>query len=214
MTTEGKTNWQTLEKLAETHDWITVSRSGDQDDQSAMTWRITFAGKGLTSGGPEPDAYSLGDHHDVELTFAAGELSSPVGEPSSPVGVRVLTPLFHPNVAPDGLATLPDVGISWQADMSIDVVIERIWDAIRCAYIDAEIAINGAASRWFATQTALEFPLDSRTLSVRRSLANIVRYRHKRRRVKVDSREARSQIMRIEAGRTDARESTGIHFID
>ena len=194
---------QVLHELARQHPWLTV-RDGEEEPGYARPLHVQCRGQGLASGGPPSDQYQLADRHEMQWLL-------PEDYPGTTPQVRMLTPVFHPNISPDGIIAMTDIGIAWESKLTIDIVIERIWNLIRAASFDLENAINPAAARWYADQTGLEFPLDARSLSLERPLSNIVSYRHKRRRRKQPARPRDPSVMVIDdrAGGND-----GIHFIE
>jgi hypothetical protein len=75
-----------------------------------------------------------------------------------------LTAIFHPNVSFSGFINLKDIGLTWESDLGLDVLCERLWDVARAAYLDLEGATNSAARSWFAAQKEIELPVDDRPL--------------------------------------------------
>ncbi len=192
--------------LAGQHTWLTVVSPPPAGEPSGR-WRIQIQGRGLASGGPSGPQYEIGDLHEIELAF-------PTDYPNEPPQVRMLTPVFHPNIAPDGVIAMSDMGIAWEPALTVDIVIERIWDRIRGARVDLENAINPAAARWYASQGVVDFPLDQRSLSLHRSQPNIVRYRHKHRNGETPLPPVARPVMIIQDPPDQHDENDAIHFIE
>ena len=188
---------QLLRTLVDQQPWLAFAELDGPGDR----WRLDIQGAGLARGGPELDQYQIADHHEIELQL-------PDSFPDSPPQLRVQTPIFHPNMAPDGRLTLSDIGMSWQSELTLDILIERTWDLIRGATFDLDNAINPAAARWYQTQSALQWPLDEHRISPERPLMNIVRYHRKRRRRRQPNWQSNRSAANV------ASQSEGIHFID
>jgi ubiquitin-protein ligase len=166
------------------HERLAADREALQNLQDASTILR------LEATGQPPDRYLLtfhgkGRHRDagtgavVEQTQHQCELRLSLSYPQYPPDVRWLTPLFHPNISFSGFIRLDDIGIPWAEDLTLDIVVERLWDVARLAYYDLETAANYVAKRWCQEQPQLSLPADPRPLrdkvtSVNR---NIVRYR-------------------------------------
>ena len=96
------------------------------------------------------------DRHQIDLRL-------PYSYPTSPPDIRWLTPLWHPSVSFSGFVNLADIGLSWDPDLTLDVVCERLWDIARAAFIP-EKATNFAAKSWYEQQCSYQLPLDQRRL--------------------------------------------------
>lgn len=134
-------------------------------------YKVTFRGKGI-SGRPSPnEEVELGDEHQIEIRLG-------FAYPERPPEVRFKSQIFHPNVSSVGFIKLDECGLEWEPEMTLDVVCERLWDVIRCAFINKDKASNYSAQKWFAEQNKIEFPVDGRPLRDRSAPApgNVVEY--------------------------------------
>lgn len=158
---------QRLVRLVGQHPWLETV-GGAAGSEPALVVRIQ--GRALTGAGPEPDRFVVAEQHRIRIDF-------PDDYPDSGPGFHLETPVFHPNLPADGRVSVAETGLTWAADLPPDIVLERLWDLMRGARFDVLNAVNVAAARWYASQTALTFPLDPRRFSSRAELKNIVRYR-------------------------------------
>ncbi len=168
-------DWQLVQSVANQIPWLSAQvtdQTSDGDQEIPTQIELTFDGLGIASAGPSPETIACGNKHQLTINL-------PDDYPKSPPLVQFVSPLFHPNVSADGLVHLGDIGLSWQPEMTLDVVCERIWDVIRAAYVDKESVVNQSAGEWYLVEES-RFPLDGRSLSKPKdSLANIVSYHRK-----------------------------------
>ncbi len=68
---------------------------------------------------------------------------------------RMLTPVFHPNIAPHAIC----IGDHWSAGQSLAAVIVRIGEMITFQSYNVKSPLNGAAARW-TEEHAPELPID------------------------------------------------------
>lgn len=198
---------QLVKSVAAQHDWVKITSTIADRIPGRETITVVIQGRGLASAGPGASQFETSDNHQIVVGF-------PDEYPERPPVIEISTPVFHPNIAADGRVVLPDIGMSWQKDLTVDIVIERIWDLIRLATIDIDNAINRAAARWLAGQTAIELPLDSRGLSPARTMSNIVRYRSKSRSRVATGIRTRDLPHTIDDGRPSVESDNGVHFIE
>ena len=198
---------QLVKSVADQHDWVTMTSTIADRIPGRETITIEIQGRGFTSGGPGASQFETSDSHRIVLGF-------PDEYPQRPPLIEITTHVFHPNIAADGRVALPDIGMSWQTDLTVDIVIERIWDLIRLATMDIDNAINRAAARWLAGQSVIELPLDSRGLSSARTMSNIVHYRSKSRSRVVPNTRSRDLRHAIDDGRPSVEPDNGVHFIE
>ncbi len=198
---------QLLQSVADQHDWVTMTLNAADPIPGRETIIVEIRGRGLACGGPGARQYETCDHHRIVIGF-------PDDYPRRSPMIEITSPVFHPNIAANGRIALPDIGMSWQTDLTVDIVIERIWDLIRVATMDIDNAINGAAARWLSGQSVIELPLDPRGLSSARSMSNIVRYRPKDRSRPVANARTRDLPHVIDDCCPAAKTDTGVHFIE
>ena len=105
----------------------------------------------------------------------------PARYPAAPPDVCFLTPLVHPNIPFGGVVRLEDLGLPWQPQIGLEVVCERLWDAVRLAYVDPDHATNDAAKLWYEGQREYLTPVDPRPLrnEIKEPNRNVIKY-HRR----------------------------------
>ena len=105
------------------------------------------------SGSP-PDRYQI-EYHVRSLTQTAdgkitergehvAEIYLTLGYPKRPPQCRMLTPVFHPNIAPHAIC----VGDHWAAGESLLHLILRIGEMLAYQSYNTQSPLNGAAARW------------------------------------------------------------------
>src|SRR5271165_3645780 len=84
------------------------------------------------------------------------EISLPLSYPRLPPQCRMLTPVFHPNIAPHAIC----IGDHWSAGEPLWSMIARIGEMIAYQSYNTKSPLNGEAARW-VDQHLEELPLDS-----------------------------------------------------
>ena len=76
---------------------------------------------------------------------------------------------------------LTDIGLSWNKDVPLDLVCERLWDAARAEFLNLSKASNYAAKNWFEKECEFPLPVDPRPLRDKggASGSNVVRYQRR-----------------------------------
>lgn len=162
---------QLLLALADSNPILKLETSGDPIDR----YVLTFRGKGLARDVTQAGEVSIVELHQVELRL-------PYSYPQSPPDIRWLTPILHPNVSFSGFVNSNEMGLPWTPDVGLDVIVERLWDMARSAYINLDRATNYAAKNWYEDECKISLPVDARPLrgsgqGVHPS--NIIRYSHR-----------------------------------
>jgi len=156
-----------MQALKEQSTILDFQTTGDPPDR----YTVTLRGKGVSR--------STSSHADMEMVdLHRCDVRLPYSYPDRPPDIRWMTPIFHPNISFSGMIRLRDIGLPWQDDLGLDVVVERLWDVARMAYVNEDSSVNYSASNWLAEQTSLKMPVDVRPLADRTSPAqtNVVRY--------------------------------------
>jgi len=99
-------------------------------------------------GGELQDAQS----HLVEVTL-------PLNYPRTPPQCRMLSPVFHPNIAPHAIC----VGDHWGAGESLESIIIRIGEMLAYQSYNVKSPLNGEAARW-VEENKHRVPLDKVSL--------------------------------------------------
>jgi ubiquitin-protein ligase len=83
------------------------------------------------------------------------EVSLPVSYPRMPPQCRMLTPIFHPNIAPHAIC----IGDHWSPGEPLWSIVARIGEMIAYQSYNTKSPLNGEAARW-VDQHLDELPLD------------------------------------------------------
>jgi ubiquitin-protein ligase len=83
------------------------------------------------------------------------EISLPLSYPRLPPQCRMLTPIFHPNIAPQAIC----IGDHWSPGEPLWSIIARIGEMISFQSYNTKSPLNGEAARW-VDQHLDELPLD------------------------------------------------------
>lgn len=108
-------------------------------------YRFEFNVGGLVM---QRDGVARKDTHLVEVFLT---LSYPRQAPQC----RMLTPVFHPNIAPHAIC----IGDHWSAGQPLASIITRIGEMLAFQSYNVKSPLNGAAARW-AEEHAAELPVD------------------------------------------------------
>jgi hypothetical protein len=162
-----RTDHELLTALGTASTIFSFEATGDPSER----YVLAFRGKGLARVPESPSDIGPVDLHQIELRM-------PYSYPMSPPDIRWVTPIWHPNVSFSGFINLGDIGITWSKELTLDVVVERLWDVARAAYINSDRATNFAAKSWFEKQNEFDLPLDRRPLRDRVAPipTNVIRY--------------------------------------
>ena len=93
-----------------------------------------------------------------ELLFVKShmvEVSLPVSYPRLPPQCRMLTPIFHPNIAPHAIC----IGDHWSPGEPLWSIVARIGEMIAFQSYNTKSPLNGEAARW-VDEHLDELPLD------------------------------------------------------
>ncbi len=118
----------------------------------------------IQSDGTPPERYQLEyrirglRQTDDELSLVKShmvEISLPVSYPRMPPQCRMLTPIFHPNIAPHAIC----IGDHWSPGEPLWSIIARIGEMISYQSYNTKSPLNGEAARW-VDEHLDELPLD------------------------------------------------------
>jgi ubiquitin-protein ligase len=118
-----------------------VSTSGEPPEQYQLEYRIRSLRQ-------TPDGVEFVGSHTVEITL-------PRDYPRMPPQCRMLTPVFHPNIAPHAIC----VGDHWSAGEPIGSIVARIGEMLAYQSYNTKSPLNGEAARW-VEQNLEQLPLD------------------------------------------------------
>ena len=88
------------------------------------------------------------DTHLVEITL-------PLNYPRLPPQCRMLTPIFHPNIAPHAIC----IGDHWSPGETLPSIVARIGELIAYQSYNVKSPLNGEAARW-TSENLDRLPLD------------------------------------------------------
>lgn len=94
-----------------------------------------------------------------EVTDHLVEVTLPLRYPRLPPQCRMLTPVFHPNIAPHAIC----VGDHWGAGESLESIVIRIGEMLAYQSYNVKSPLNGEAARWIEENKA-RAPLDPTSL--------------------------------------------------
>lgn len=92
------------------------------------------------------------------------EIYLPRNYPRTPPQCRMLSPVFHPNIAPHAIC----VGDHWSAGESLQSIVSRIGEMLAYQSYNVKSPLNGEAARWVDDHED-ELPLDPVSLLVEES---------------------------------------------
>lgn len=126
-----------------------LSATGDPPDR--YQFELHVKGLVLQNGEPVPK-----ETHQIEAYL-------PLAYPRQPPQCRMLTPVFHPNIAPHAIC----IGDHWSAGESLAALIARIGEMIAFQSYNTKSPLNGLAAKW-TDEHLDDLPLDLADLSIDR----------------------------------------------
>lgn len=124
----------------------------------------------IQSEGDPPERYQL-EYQIRSLRMVNGELQTvqshlveialPLGYPRTPPQCRMLSPVFHPNIAPHAIC----VGDHWSAGESLQSIVTRIGEMLAYQSYNVKSPLNGEAARWVELNKE-RLPLDDVSMLV------------------------------------------------
>ncbi|MFN0195391.1 MAG: ubiquitin-conjugating enzyme E2 [Planctomycetaceae bacterium] len=99
------------------------------------------------------------------------EIHLPLNYPRTPPQCRMLTPVFHPNIAPHAIC----VGDHWSSGESLQSIVIRIGEMLAYQSYNIKSPLNGEAARWVEDNVD-QVPTDTVSLLVmeRKPIAKVV----------------------------------------
>jgi ubiquitin-protein ligase len=92
----------------------------------------------------------------LEVGSHVVEIHLPRDYPRTPPLCRMLTPVFHPNIAPHAIC----IGDHWSAGESLAALVTRIGEMLAYQSYNTKSPLNGEAAKWTA-QNLERLPLDA-----------------------------------------------------
>jgi ubiquitin-protein ligase len=97
----------------------------------------------------------------TEVTSHLVEIALPRDYPRVPPLCRMLTPVFHPNIAPHAIC----IGDHWSAGEALPALVARIGEILAYQSYNTKSPLNGEAARW-VDQNVDRLPLDNVSMVV------------------------------------------------
>ena len=140
-----------LDEYAKAHPRLRlIQAEGEPPEKYQLEYRI----KSLRQVGEELQEVKS---HIVEITL-------PRSYPRVPPQCRMLSPVFHPNIAPHAIC----VGDHWSAGESLKSIVMRIGEMLAYQSYNVKSPLNGEAARW-VDEHQDELPLDRVSMIVEES---------------------------------------------
>ncbi len=139
-----QSDYDTIRRLVRVHPYIeTEGVSGNPPE----VYRLFLTVRSLQQRGEE---IFFVDRHRLEITL-------PRAYPRDAPICRMLTPVFHPNIAPHAVC----ITDNWSAAESLSSVIMRVCEMLAFQSYNVKSPLNGEAAQWTA-QHLKELPTDKR----------------------------------------------------
>jgi ubiquitin-protein ligase len=137
-----KSDHEVLRRLANRHPKIEIEGvSGNPPDR----YRIKMRVRSLREKGEQIEVV---DTHRLEITL-------PRGYPRDAPLFRMLTPVFHPNIAPHAVC----IGDHWTASEQLDTLVQRVGEILAFQSYNIKSPLNGRAAQW-VDENPTRLPLD------------------------------------------------------
>ncbi|HIQ22934.1 MAG TPA: hypothetical protein EYH34_17045, partial [Planctomycetes bacterium] len=121
------------------------------EGQPPEKYQLEFHVRGLRQ---VDDELRVVDRHIVEIAL-------PRNYPRTPPQCRMLTPVFHPNIAPHAIC----IGDHWSAGEPLWAMVARIGEMIALQSYNVKSPLNGEAARW-VEENEQRLPLDRAAIYV------------------------------------------------
>ena len=137
-----QSDYEAIRRLVRVHPHIeTEGVSGNPPE----VYRLFLSVRSLQQRGEE---LFFVDQHRLEITL-------PRGYPRDAPTCRMLTPVFHPNIAPHAVC----IGDHWSAAESLSSVIMRVCEMLAFQSYNIKSPLNGEAAQW-AAEHLTQLPTD------------------------------------------------------
>jgi ubiquitin-protein ligase len=124
-------DYESVRRLVRRHPRIKVEGvSGNPPDRYLLEIHV----RSLRERGTEIE---IADTHRVEITL-------PSSYPRDAPRFRMLTPVFHPNIAPHAVC----IGDHWTAGQSLDTLVQRVCEMLAFQAYNIKSPLNGRAAQW------------------------------------------------------------------
>ncbi len=132
-----KSDYEAIRRLVRMHPKIDIEGvSGSPPNRYVFIFEV----KSLRERGDEVVTQR---EHKLEVTL-------PLGYPRDAPLCRMLTPVFHPNIAPHAVC----IGDHWSAAESLDLMIQRVGEMLAYQSYNIKSPLNGRAAQWVVENTS------------------------------------------------------------
>ncbi len=153
-----KTDMEKLTQLAQRCSVIELELGQRGEYQIPESYVIGFRGPSFErTVNPFEYRVSIRDHHQVRLSLGPQY-------PRLMPGLQWLTPIFHPNIAPNGSVCLGGYSTHWAPRLMLDQLCEMLWDMLVFRNFNLDSPYNREAAGWINEQTIFSLPLCSHGL--------------------------------------------------
>jgi len=126
-----KSDHDALRRLAHLHPKIQIEGVVGNPPER---YRLVLKVKSLREKGEDIETVT---EHRLEVTM-------PRGYPRDAPLFRMLTPVFHPNIAPHAVC----IGDDWSASEALDLLIQRVGEILAFQSYNTKSPLNGRAAQW------------------------------------------------------------------
>jgi len=137
-----KSDHEALRRLAHLHPKIEIEGVFGNPPER---YRLVLKVKSLRERG---ETIETATEHRLEVTM-------PRGYPRDAPMFRMLTPVFHPNIAPHAVC----IGDNWTAGEPLDQLIQRVGEILAYQSYNTKSPLNGRAAQWVDEHRA-QLPID------------------------------------------------------
>jgi hypothetical protein len=138
-----KSDHEALRRLAHLHPKIEIEGVFGNPPER---YRLVLKVKSLRERG---EVIETATEHRLEVTM-------PRGYPRDAPMFRMLTPVFHPNIAPHAVC----IGDNWTAGEPLDQLIQRVGEILAYQSYNTKSPLNGRAAQWVDEHRA-QLPIDA-----------------------------------------------------
>jgi ubiquitin-protein ligase len=126
-----ESDYEAVRRLAHHHPKIRVEGIGGNPPEK---YQLILSVRSLRERG---DQIMIAKQHRLEITL-------PRGYPRDAPVCRMMTPTFHPNIAPHAVC----IGDHWSAAESLDLMIQRVGEMLAFQSYNVKSPLNGRAAQW------------------------------------------------------------------
>jgi len=137
-----QSDYESVQRLAHLHPRIRVEGTrGNPPDRYVLLLKVRSLRE-------QNDRLAIAEEHRLEITL-------PKAYPRDAPVCRMLTPVFHPNIAPHAVC----IGDHWTAAESLDLMIQRVGEMLAFQSYNVRSPLNGRAAQW-VEQNLERLPID------------------------------------------------------